>query len=98
MVHKHIESITAVAGSGATNTPPIDGDCKFLYIEPATLTTTYKVNITDDDNDTVKSWDWTKGVLKDRIPMIMHGVYTVNITDATANEEFSIKMLVEEFR
>ena len=98
MVHKHIQTITIVAGSGATNTLPIDGECKFFYIEPTTSTTVYKYNITDDDSDIIFSSDWTKGTFRDPTPMIMHGIYTINLTNVTVNEDFSVKMLVEEFR
>jgi len=98
MVHKHLQTVTIAAGSGASNTHPIDGICRFIYIEPTTATTTYKVNFTDEDSDTVKSWDWTRGTMRDFTPLIMHGIYTVNVTNSTANEDFDIKLLVEEKR
>jgi len=96
MVYKYKNTVTISAGSGSGNTLPLHGECKYLYISPATATTAYKVTITDDDNYTVKSYDWTKGILRDFTTFIVQGIYTINITNATVNEDFVVKLLVKE--
>lgn len=96
MVYKYKTSITTVAGSASGNTVPVHGICRYIYISPTTSTTTFKASITDDDSHTVKTYDWNKGNLRDFTPIIMQGIYTIGISDATANEAFTVKMLVEE--
>jgi hypothetical protein len=69
-----------------------------LYIEPATATTIYQYTLVDDDSDTIVSSDWVQGTHRDFTELILHGSYTLNITNATANEAFDVKMLVRELR
>lgn len=98
MVYKFRNTLTTVAGSASGNTVPLHGICKYIYIEPETLTTTYNVTITDDDNDTVKNFDlrFFKGVMRDFTEFIVQGIYTISISNATENEDFEVKMLVRE--
>jgi len=96
MIHKFLKTVTVAAGSGSVNTLSVDGMCRMLYIKPETATTTYKVNITDSDGDVVKNWDFSKATLRDYTPLILYGVSTINITNSTADEDFIVKLLVEE--
>lgn len=98
MVYKYKNTITISAGSGSINTLPLHGICRYIYISPATQTTIYQVTITDDDDYVVKNYDskYFKGLIRDFTPFITQGIYTVSISNATVNEEFSIKLLVEE--
>ena len=98
MVYKFKNTITTVAGSASGNTVPLHGICQYIYLEPTTSTTVYNVTITDDDNDTVKNYDlrFFKGVMRDFTPFIVQGIYTIAISSATANEPFTVKMLVRE--
>ena len=98
MVYKFKDTLTTVAGAASGNTLPLHGICKYIYIEPTTSTTTYNVTITDDDNDTVKNFDlrFFKGTMRDFTEFIVQGIYTVAISNATANEAFTVKMLVRE--
>jgi hypothetical protein len=96
MIHKFFKTITVSSGSGAANTIGIDGICRLIYIEPTTATTTYKFNITDADGDVIKSWDFTQGTYRDYTPVILYGINTFNITNSDADEDFSVKLLVEE--
>ena len=96
MIHKFYKTITVTAASGSANTIGIDGICRLLYVEPVTAITVYKLNITDDDGDIIKSWDFVKGTYRDYTPFIMYGVNTFNITNSSVDEDFSVKLLVEE--
>jgi len=98
MVYKYKDTITTVAGSASGNTLPLHGICKYIYIEPTTATTTYNVTITDDDNHTVKNFDlrFFKGAMRDFTEFVVQGIYTISISNATANEAFTVKMLVRE--
>ena len=98
MVHKYLQSLTTVAGAAAGNLLDIDGHLYFIHIKPATATTVYKFNLTDDDSDIVLQSDWCKGTYTEKCNQILKGSYTVNLTNATANEAFTFKMLVREYR
>ena len=96
MVYKYRDTITVAAGSGSGNTVSVHGICRRFYIEPTTATTIYKVNVTDDDSDTIKNYEWKQGTYQDFTPFIMQGINTINITNSTANENFVIKLYIEE--
>ena len=97
MIYKYKTTIAVAAGSGSANTHNvIGGVCKELLIKPTTATTTYKVNIVDEDSITLKSYDFKKGQYIDTTEFIAYGVYTVNITDSSADENFTFRMMVRE--
>ena len=96
MVYKFRTTVTPSAGSGSVNTVDVSGEARYLYVSPATATTTYKVSIVDDDSHTVKSTDWVAGVFRDFTPFLVRGIYTVSITESTVDEAFAVKMLVAE--
>jgi hypothetical protein len=97
MIYKYKTTVTIAAGSGSVNTNNIIGGlCREILISPATSTTTYKVNIVDEDNLTIKSYDFKKGLYIDTTEFIAYGIYTINITSSSANEVFTIRMMVTE--
>ena len=97
MIYKYKNSVTCAAGSGSVNTNPIIGGlCREILVSPATAATVYKVNIVDEDNLTIKSYDYKKGLYIDTTSFIAYGIYTINITNSTANELFIIRMMVAE--
>jgi len=98
MVYKFKNTITISAGSGSGNTLPLHGICRYIYITPTTATTVYQVTITDDDDYTVRNYDskYWKGAMRDFTPFIVQGIYTIAISNSTVNEDFIVKMLVEE--
>jgi len=98
MVYKYKDTLTTVAGTISGNTVPLHGICKYIYIEPTTATTAYNVAIIDDDNHTVKNYElrFFKGTMRDFTEFVVQGIYTITISNATANEAFTVKMLVRE--
>lgn len=98
MVYKYKNTITPSAGSGSGNTLPLHGICRYIYIESTTATTAFNISITDDDDFTVKDYNkkFFKGVMRDFTDFIVQGIYTINITNSTKNEAFTVKMLVRE--
>lgn len=97
MIYKYKTTVAVTTGSGATNTNPvIGGICREVLVKPDTATNTYKINIVDEDSITVKTYDFKKGQYIDTTPFIAYGVYTINITDATIDENFIVRFMVEE--
>jgi len=97
MIYKYKNSVTCAAGSGSVNTNPIIGGlCREILVSPATATTTYRVNIVDEDSLPIKSYDYKKGLYIDIASFIAYGIYTINITNSSANELFTIRMMVQE--
>ncbi len=96
-VYKFEKTITVSSGSGSANTLDVIGGLAYKILVLAdTVTTRFKVNITDDDNDVVRAYNFKKGRLDDEKPLSMVGIYTVNITDSDTDEDFTVKIWVTE--
>ena len=97
-VYKQYFTITTNGGSGSTNTHSmVGGIMKQLYIIASTSTVLFRVNVTDDHSTAVRSYDFQKGELNDDIrDLVVKGPYTVQITDASADCDFSGLIMVRE--
>jgi hypothetical protein len=66
-------------------------------IVAATSTTTFAANLQDESSLRVLDWGVHTGTLNDiRLSVPVSGRYTVNITNASPDDTFSILMAVEE--
>ena len=96
-VYRYKNTVTASSGSGSVNTHKCKGGlCYKILVTSATTTTRFKVNVTDKDSDTLRSYDYRKGVLDDEKHIPLTDTNTVNITNSTADELFTIKLWVVE--
>ena len=96
-VYKFVKTVTVAASSGSTNTHNIGGGvCRKLFVEATTAGTRFKVNVTDDTNSTIRTYNYRTGKLDDEKPFILTGINTINITNSTANEDFTVKLWIRE--
>ena len=96
-VYRFKKTVTVAATTGSCNTHKITAGLGHkLLVKSATATTRFRVNVTDRDSDIIRSYNFRQNVLDDEKPLILQGINTVNITDSTANEDFTVKMWVEE--
>lgn len=68
-----------------------------VYVKANTSTTVFRVNLTDEDGDNRLDYGFSKGMLNDNslaFPMV--NTYRVNITNASPNDTFKIKLGVQE--
>lgn len=82
---------TPVAGAYSFNTQEFRGECRILQIHPTTATTRYTVTITNDDSVIIYKGSFTGDLLDERVKPL-YGIYTIAISAATVNEEFTLEI------
>ena len=95
LLHKENLDATAVSGEISENTIFLEGICKQIIVEPATSTTSYEINITDNEGTIVFETDTETGTYPELTDLPMRGIYTFNITSATNDEDFKIQLILE---
>ena len=89
---------TASSGTFSFNTKKFDNaKLAQIIVKAATATTTFDVKI-EDDNDIVVYQTETKptGTLRHEVHIPLKGIHTVTIENASADEAFTGKLMVEE--
>lgn len=97
-IYEHKTSITAAAGTVSTVTLPILGGlCRLIYIKANTSTTVFRANLQDEDGDNICDWGFSTGMLRENaIAIPVSGRNTLQITNASLNDIFKVKIKVEE--
>ncbi len=97
-IHEHRVSITAASGSAASSTLNIRGGIlRQMLVRANTATTTFAVNLVDENSLTRGNWGFHEGELNDvstKIPM--RGTYTINITNASLDDTFNVLLGIQE--
>lgn len=89
-------AVSAASMSGVTHRVP-GGICRQLYVLSSTSTTVFKVNLQDDSGITRKNYDFVQGELNDdKLSLPISGAWTINITNVSPDDTFSIVMAVQE--
>ena len=96
-IDRVVRTITTSGGSGSENTLDIQGGlCRQIYIIAGTSTTTFRANIVDPDSLNVRRYDFHREEINDSEVLPMVGIYTIQITNASADGPFTCRMLIEE--
>ena len=97
-IYEHKTSLPTASGTVSSVTLPIRGGlCRFIYVKAATDTTVFRVNIKDEDSDNILDYGFHTGMLRDTdIAVPMSGRHTLQITNASRDDTFKIKIRVEE--
>ena len=91
--------MTGSTSSGALSTNTVaalQGIAREIIISPATSTTVYNLTITNNNSLDVFISNSITGDLIEEVALPLRGVYTVAISSATADEAFSMAIIVEE--
>lgn len=98
MIYQHRASVTTAAGSVASTTLNVKGGLlQQLVVRANTATTVFRADLVDANSVTVGNWDYHEGELNDigrSLPMA--GTYTLNVTNASPNDTFTILLAVAE--
>jgi len=95
----HSEYITGTTSSGAlsVNTQQsLMGIVREIIIIPATGTTDYNLEITNDNSLIVFSSSSITGDFIEEVALPFRGIYTIAISSATRDELFEINLMIEE--
>ena len=98
LIHKYLKDITVTSGSGSDNTLKFSGaELIQLFTEATTSTNIYDLSITDEDDDVVFEELAIEGDHEEHgIYIPFRGIYTIDISNATIDENIRVKMLIEE--
>lgn len=68
-----------------------------LYVKANTSSTVFRVNLQDEDGDNILDYGFHTGMLRDTdIAVPLSGKNTLQITNASPNDIFKVKIKVEE--
>lgn len=97
-IYEHKVTIQAASGSVSTTTLRILGGlCRQVYVKAGTSTTVFRMNITDEDGDNIVDYGFSTGMLNDcSIAIPMSGTHMINITNASPDDTFKVKLKLEE--
>ena len=87
----------SVGGTVSVNTHNIIGGmCEQIYIKGVTDSTNFRVTITDDGSRVVREYDFTTHFLLDETPLIVQGVYTIQVVDGSNDQQYDVMLAVRE--
>lgn len=97
-IYEHRASVTTSAGSTSSASLRIPGGLlRQVLVRSATNTTVFRVNLVDASSLTRLNYGFHTGELNDTaLVMPVADDYTINITNASPNDTFSILLAVQE--
>ena len=101
-IYRHETSQTTVSGSISSTTLRIRGGLlRQFLIRANTSTTVFRADLTEVGGIAVLNYGYHNGEINDTgdsgaLPLPVLGDYTLNITNASPNDVFNIRLLVEE--
>lgn len=68
-----------------------------MFVSANTTTTVFRANLVDSNSVTILNWGFHAGQINDMSLQIpISGTYTLNITNASPNDTFTVLMQVQE--
>ena len=101
-IYRHETSQTAASGSVSSTTLNIRGALlRQVLIRSGTDSTLFKVNITESGGIVVLNYGYHEGEINDTglggaLPLPVLGNYNINITNASRDDSFDVRLLCEE--
>ena len=97
-IYRFRTTISTAGGAGSANTNPIIGGlCRSIFIQALTSGTTFQANIQSAYANTMRAFTNTVTQLNyDERVLPMEGVYTLQITSASADGQFQCEFMVQE--
>jgi len=97
-IYQHRASVITSAGSRASTTLNVAGGiCRQVIVRANTSTTAFRVDLVDANSVTVMNYAFHTGELVDHeVKLPMAGAYTLNVTNASPDDTFTVLLGVEE--
>lgn len=98
LIYQHRATVVAASGSTSTATLKVFGGLlRQVLVTANTASTVFRANLVDENSVTVENWGFSTGQLReDAIALPVAGTYTLNITNASPNDTFTILLGVQE--
>ena len=96
--HRYSPSVTTSSGAWSGNTAKIIGGiCCQVYVKSSSDDTTFDLSIQDSHGVELRKYTDAVNVINDLSKWSVYGIMTFTISNASADEDFTLLMLVEEF-
>ena len=97
-IYKHRDTITAASGATSSASLNIRGGlCRQIIVRANTDTTVFRANLVDENSVTVLDYPYHEGEINDwDITLPIAGEHTLNITNASVDDTFTILLQVQE--
>lgn len=96
-IYQYRNTVTAASGATSSTSLKIPGGiCRQVFVVANTSTTTFNTTITDDAGLEVMRYSAQTGEFNDITAFPMSGQYSINITNASADDVFKLYFAVEE--
>ena len=97
-IYQHRATLTASGGSNNTlSLAVVGGLCRHVLVSANTATTVFGVDVVDPNSVTVLNYPYHQGEINDwDITLPMSGRYTLNITNSSPNDTFSVLLSIQE--
>jgi hypothetical protein len=96
LIHPEKLTLTTSSGSATGNTQRLVGVLRQVVVSPVSASTTYDVTITNPQSSTVYERLSETGELSEEVQLPLHGIHTVSLANATADEAFTIQLILED--
>jgi len=97
MFYIYTHTTNTISGSiEDTTLSIISGFVKQIFVKSATSTTTFDFQLLDDASNIVLNRTASTGTLNELLELPIHGIYTVKILNSTVDENFVIKLVIQE--
>lgn len=97
-IYQHRASITASSGSTSSDTLNVRGGLlRQVLVTANTSTTVFRANLVDANSVTVSNWGFHTGQINDmHVSLPVSGRYTLNITNASPDDTFTVLLGIQE--
>ena len=101
-IYRHTTAQTTVAGSISSTTLNVNGGLlRQVLIRANTATTVFRADLQEEGGTTVLNYSFHNGEINDTglsgaLPLPMYGRYTLNITNASPNDTFTVRLIIQE--
>jgi len=96
LIHGGQLDITTASGTASANTKYLRGLCHHIVVKPTSETTTYDIKIVSPAGVTIYERLSEVGTLSDLETIPVLGIYTITISNSTADEAFIIQTICQE--
>jgi hypothetical protein len=96
LIHGGRLDLTTASSTASGNTKYLRGLCHHVIVQPDTETTTYDIKIVNPNGVCIYERLSEVGTLSDLETIPVLGIYTITISNSTADEAFIIQLVCSE--
>jgi len=93
LVNTYLFNLTPSGGEASTNTTRIRGLLKLILVKPASTGTQYDIKIVNKDSIIIYQRLGETGGTSEQVELPLLGIYTITLSNATADEAFNLELL-----